>query len=308
VQTAHRPLVVWRLTDGKPGHERQTQGLAQALQQRLPVQVFSLPVTRRWAALGDWLRGRFPAGLGLPDPALILAAGHATHVAALAARRARGGRTVVLMEPSLPRFCFDLCLVPEHDRPTTGPRVLVTRGVLNSLRPASARPGNVGLVLVGGPSKHFEWDQDGLLRQVEAIVRAAPMQSWTLTTSRRTPPGFVAAVRGLGLGQLTVEPWEETGPDWMAQALARSAEVWVSQDSVSMVYEALTSGAAVGLLAVPARGESRVSRGVERLLADGLVTSFAQWRAGRKLQPPPAVFDEAARCARWIHEQWFRDR
>ena len=45
----------------------------------------------------------------------------------------------------------------------------------------------------------------------------------------------------------------------MAQ-VARSAQAWVTEDSVSMVYESLPAGAATGLLAVPRQGETRTAR------------------------------------------------
>ena len=78
----------------------------------------------------------------------------------------------------------------------------------------------------------------------------------------------------------------------------------MTQDSVSMVYEALTAGVATGLLEVPARGRGRVVEGIRRLAAAGQVTGFEDWAAGTPLQPPGVIFDEANRSARWICEQW----
>jgi mitochondrial fission protein ELM1 len=103
-----RSLIVWRILDGKPGHEKQTRGLSQALASLVPVSLHDLPSNRRWRDWLHWLGGTFPAGQDLPRPDLILIAGHATHWAGLAARRAHGGRLIVLMRPSLPRGWFDL--------------------------------------------------------------------------------------------------------------------------------------------------------------------------------------------------------
>ena len=79
----------------------------------------------------------------------------------------------------------------------------------------------------------------------------------------------------------------------------------MTADSVSMVYEALTAGAAVGVLDVPQKRSSRIGRGLDRLAAEGWVTLFADWRPGLRLHRPPGVFNEAERCARWIVERWF---
>ena len=82
--------------------------------------------------------------------------------------------------------------------------------------------------------------------------------------------------------------------------------VWVSEDSVSMVYEALTAGCATGILAVPARrhGKKKLQQGIEALARDGLVTTFAHWQNKTPLQTPARLFDEAARVAAWILDKW----
>ena len=76
---------------------------------------------------------------------------------------------------------------------------------------------------------------------------AATLQGEELTTSRRTPPGWLAYLRqhlepGL-LRRLSLHDWRGLEPDWLVQRLPLADSVWVSEDSVSMVYEALTAGA-----------------------------------------------------------------
>jgi mitochondrial fission protein ELM1 len=300
------PVTIWRFIDGKPGHENQSAGLVQALAERLPVEVHELPAIGPLAAAGHWLRGRFPPGEGLPAPDLILGAGHATHLPMLAARRARGGRVVVLMKPSLPVGCFDLCLVPRHDAPLARERVLVTEGVLNRVRPGMDKDAGLGLILIGGPSKHHGWDVAPLLAAVGELLARDPQRHWRLTTSRRTPPSLLAALAPLveqGAGRLEVLPCERTGPDWLPEQLACATVAWVTADSVSMVYEALTAGAAVGILPVPEKRPGRVSRGLRQLIGERRVVEFTAWQQQGEY-PTPRPFNEAQRCARWIAEAW----
>ena len=302
------PLILWRLTDGKPGHEKQSLGLAWALQRLtsaachdIAVQVGKpSPAATMWL---QWLLGRFPAGAGLPSPDLILAAGHATHVPALAARRARGGRIVVLMRPSLPLALFDLCLIPAHDRPAPRPNVIATRGVLNAVDTGGMHDEARGLILIGGPSRHYRWDDAAIAAQVREIVTVQPAVAWTLTTSRRTPEGFIATL-GSASG-LDIRPHAQTPPGWLEEALARSSEVWVSPDSGSMVYETLTAGCRVGLLELAPTAGSRIAHDIAGLVEDGMVTPIARWREEHALKPPGRVFNEAARCARAILERWY---
>jgi hypothetical protein len=257
---------------------------------------------------------------------LVIGAGHLTHPALLAARRACGGRAVVIMKPSLPLGLFDLCIIPEHDG-VTGTNIFVTRGVMNTITPcrsgsATKQPGGVTtllepvenepgregssqtLMLLGGTSQHYQWRDAAVLSQVEAIARQQPDERFLLSDSRRTPAGFMRKVAALGLANLSLVPWEKSGSGWVAQQLGQCRAVWVSEDSVSMLYEALTSGAAVGLINLEQTKPGRISRGVERLVKEGWVTSFERWRETRGFVGSPGIFNEAARCAEWMVEKW----
>lgn len=302
------PLVLWRLTDSKPGHEKQSLGLAQALSRLRPAEIHTLPVQRPWPSLRDWLLGRFPAGKGLPDPDLILGAGHATHLPLLAARRARGGRTVVLMRPSLPLALFDLCLIPEHDAPPAArSNVLTTRGALNAVTPSERHDASQGVMLIGGLSAHYDWDSREVVRQAHAIARADAGIRWQLTTSRRTPDDFLTEADHDRPDNLRIVPHTDTPPGWLEAALAEASQAWVTEDSVSMLYEALTAGCKVGLIRLPGGRPGRLARGIEVLLNEGWVTPYENWRQNRQLARPSGTFNEAARAARGIIEKWFPD-
>jgi len=80
----------------------------------------------------------------------------------------------------------------------------------------------------------------------------------------------------------------------------------VTEDSVSMVYEALSSGARVGLLPVPrSKQDTRVLRGLDQLVEAGFVTPYARWLKTRTLTPPPEPLQEAARCAHVVLTRFF---
>ena len=295
---------LWLITDNKPGHRSQLQGLAQAMAARTAIETHWIDAQHARHALLHWLSARFPPGAGLPDPDFILVAGHRTHLAGLAARRARGGRLIALMRPSLPLGCFDLCVIPQHDSPPTRSNVITTRGVLNTARPDRERKADKGLFLIGGPSKHFAWDSAGLLAQIDAILSATPDLHWTLTTSRRTPAQTESALLALRARGVDVRPVSDTAPGWAMAQVACSAQAWVSEDSVSMVYESLTAGAATGLLAVPRLGATRIAAGVAELQREGLVTTFEAWQRKGVLHAPPERLAEADRVAEAVLARW----
>ncbi|MGI9429466.1 MAG: mitochondrial fission ELM1 family protein [Bythopirellula sp.] len=295
-----QPIVLWQIHDDKPGHLNQLRGLTDALAELLPLQVDRLPAPSRRSSLAALWSKKIAPGERLPAPQLILGAGHSTHLAMLAVRRAYGGRTIVLMKPSLPARLFDLCLVPEHDHRVESDRVVVTRGVLNVIRPSPAHDEQSGLLLIGGPSAAHGWSEQRVLEQITAVTTTRPDIGWQLTDSRRTPATLLTRLAALKIANLRIVPHQDTAADWVPLQLAKASQVWVSEDSVSMVYESLTSGAAVGLLEVPSIRRGRVAAGVAALVRNGWVTHFGDWQPGCRLAPPPQQLDEARRCAQIV--------
>ncbi len=298
--SSQRPLVIWRFTDGKPGHEKQTLGLANALAQLAHAETLDFKAGSRARAAWNWLIGGFPEGAGRPGPDLILAAGHATHLPALAARRAHGGKIVALMKPSLPLGLFDLCLIPEHDAPPVRANVMATRGALNPVVPSADHDQDTGIVLIGGPSGHFTWDDADVASQVRELITSQTSVRWSLSTSRRTPSDFLTRLEGLAATCLTSDA---TAPGWLESRLASSGQAWITPDSVSMVYEALTAGCRVGLFDLAPRPESRVAGGVKALLSAGLVSSARG--SGYHANRSATHLNESERCAKQILDMWF---
>lgn len=307
---ATRRLVVWRFVDGLRGHENQVDGLIEALAERVRLEIHTVSTPREALVRCAWRALRGALFDGFPDPDFLVGAGTATHVPLLIARRARGGRSVVLMKPGLPLAWFDLLIVPDiEDIPAAG-NVLLTKGALNRVRGNLVKDPDQGLILIGGPDRNHDWSSDELIGQIETIVSRSPKIYWTAASSRRTPPDFLQRLARELAGKLSTVAVEDVDADWLPGRLASSSTVWVSEDSVSMIYEALTAGAATGLLRMPLRGTGKARRkpeliaGVQSLLEESMLVSFESWQAGQPLKPPVERLDEAGRCAEWILERW----
>ncbi len=302
-------LRIWILSDGKRGHLNQSLGLAEALARRTPAAITTIE-------LGDGFRkgsGRIRRQWKKDGPPhLILAAGHRTHWNLLYARWKTRARTVVLMKPSLPRRCFDLCLIPEHDSPDdkapSTARTLLTTGALNRVRPQEGKRESLGLILVGGPSREYRFKPRPLMEAIRSILatdRENRPEGWVTANSRRTPPGFLDQLRG-EVPETEVMEVEEASPNWLPEQIARASEIWVTADSASMVYESLSSGARVGILPMErSQGQEKLGRGLAKLEERGWVTRWETWTETGQLKSPPEPLAEADRCARWIIEKWF---
>ncbi|MFA6959813.1 MAG: ELM1/GtrOC1 family putative glycosyltransferase [Opitutaceae bacterium] len=294
------------LSDGRPGHENQSIGLAEALRRRTGATVELLriaPTNRIWRRLA--FAQAVQKGGRVPD--LIIATGHRMHLPLWVAAAKFKCRSVVIMSPSLPRWLFDLCLIPQHDLRDTHDRgrMVVTRGALNRLPEETAEKTETGVIMIGGPSGHHGWDPAPLLAGIKEIVASRPELKWTVGDSRRTPEMFAMALKQLE-PSITFMPHQQTQPGWLPGQLSKAREVWVTEDSMSMVFEALTAGAQVGVLPLPARdARGRPVKAVRKLIADGLVRSLDRWRAQNHELAPAVALHETGRCADLILKRFF---
>ena len=293
----YRALVVWRFLDGKPGHEKQSAGLLQGVEAALcahrtaagsaapnpaapALRIYDFDV-RFKALLWRQIRAHLLASAAdVPKPQLVLGAGHRTHLPVLLARKFCGGASVALMKPSLPHRWFDLIFVPEHDRFRARANVVATRGVIcpsvggRQGADAASRDSRQGLILLGGASRHFVWDNAAVAAQIAAVASAASDMDWQVCDSRRTPSGMAEALPALP--NLSYLPRHATGGDFLERALATANCVWVTADSASMLYEALSAGARVGVVELPLKNASRGNKheqGIRLLRSKGHIRS-----------------------------------
>ncbi len=289
------------ISDGKPGHLNQSIGLVEALQRQnvnLTYQVVE-PFTPL-ALFGFLIRSLWRRPI--TGSRLVIAAGHRTHLTLLVYGWVWRAKTVLLMKPSLPIGLFDLSIIPQHDQPPARSEVIETLGVLNRMQPGEKRV-NHALVLLGGPSKHFEWDNDTVNSQLRVWLENNNDKMWTITTSRRTPKSWMSSfqseIRSLP-ETLKVVSHEDTDSDWLKEELQRTAVCVVSEDSVSMIYEALSAGCGVGLIQLQPLGDSRVVAGVKKLKEMGQVKTLD---ASPTLSESSCRLKEADRCAQIIMEK-----
>ena len=253
-----------------------------------------------WPADAKSLNADWQLRAAAPD--LIIGAGHHLHKPMLRTRWHLGGRCVVLMRPSLPTLLFDLALVPEHDRVWLSRNVEPTLGMLSPSQVSEADPER-GVLLLGGLSKHFHWSNEDVARQVQQIVLEASQVDWKVVDSRRTPDDLR---RYLNLPEnASYVHWRDTQPSWLTHQLSRSSATWVTPDSASMVYEALSFSGRVGVIGLrPKRRRNKLAQGVRRLQALGYVGSSSS--GPLPLQDLNTVaLAEHKRCAQLIMRRWF---
>lgn len=296
--------MVWFFTDDKPGHLNQLKGLESRLLAHANIEPCWVSVTVKKISWVDAILKRIPYDCE-PVPDLVVGAGSATHKYLVAARRKYHCLSLLLMKPSLPLWLFDAAIIPEHDNPPTRDNILITTGVLNNVVPRVAGSRKLpskklGLILIGGASKHYIWDDDAILQQIESVVaKSTDIDQWVLGNSRRTPESFLVKIKQRQLDRVDVVEHQNTGASWLPSSMSRSQRIWVTPDSVSMVYEAITSGAETSIFDLEPKQESRIVKGVNRLLGKNLISKWPVMEPGGQ---QPELW-EADRAAVWVLER-----
>ena len=290
-------LNIWRFTDEKSGHDSQSNGLCTALGELASINQFDLPVDSFINCLRNLLFKKFPKGNNLPNPDIIVGAGHGTHFSMLTARYIRKGKIIVLMKPSLPLNLFDICIIPKHDCPPEKKNVIETTGALNLIKFNKNKIKQTGLILIGGPSKHYKWNSESIAKQINEIISTNKKINWIVANSQRTPEKLMPMIETSNCKNINKLNFNDLPKKDIKELIYATETIWVSPDSISMIFESLTSGAFVGLLKLKENRKTRINKTIDNLILNNHVTTFSSWKKKNKLKNNNIKLDEARRCA-----------
>ena len=293
------------------------------------------------------------------NSALFLSAGSGAAPFTLALARATVQKCCTLMTPSvLGAAPFDFAVVPEHDHPQKRDNVLPTLGAPNAIFPDELERQGWELaqkcphretggqekrwgVMVGGDDANYRVSPEWVRRTLGLILEAGAQADADIyiTTSRRTCPeaeeellrltGSLPNVRMLLLASR--DPFNP-----VPGMLGLCSRIFVTEDSVSMVSEAVTAGREVFLLRTERQSRCRtvLQETTAFLVRNKLLPGTMLWGIPRfdalfsslivkgflneahydrlytstgttvSLHPDGPVLNEAKRTAEWIMEKW----
>ncbi|MHA3893489.1 mitochondrial fission ELM1 family protein [Acinetobacter sp. GXMZU3951] len=257
------------VSDGKAGHRSQALGLFKAMQRQstetVSFEEISINDLAILPLIAGLFRGSIPQLQTAPD--FILGVGSHTHLRVLLLGKIyASAKTVILMKPNFPSAWFDYSVIPEHDGVQASNRVIVTQGALNPIVNEQRHQTGRILIALGGSSKRHQWNEEKVFSAIQQIVEQHLDSEIVITTSRRTPEAFVARLNAHPfLPNVHFFPVEHTPQGWIFEEMQKAEAVWVTEDSVSMIYEALTAGCKVGIIEIERVKEDRITCSLDKL-------------------------------------------
>lgn len=283
----------WIITEGIAGTENQCLGLAEALG--------VAPVVKRvklrfpWKQLSPWLPGLGIAAdsdpVCAPFPDLVIASGRKAIGAALHVKEKNPQTFVtIIQDPKFNPQRFDLVIAPRHDD-VTGQNVLRTIAGLHRVTPEKCRvaaekfpqltalPAPRVAVLIGGNSRAHRMSSEVTGRIAEQLEKMSQSAFLMITASRRTGEEN-RQILEKELQKPNIFFWDGTGDNPYFAFLHLADYIIVTEDSVSMTSEALSTGKPVYTLALEG-GARRLNLFHEMLQKDGYTRPFTgsleQW-------------------------------
>lgn len=288
---------VWLLLGQKTGDNAQVRALAEAL--GAPAREFELRYNWRYKLPNNLVGGslatlRADPGFAAPWPDLVIGVGQRSAPVGRWIAEASGGRTklVWLGRPRAPLDWFALVVTTPQYGLREAPNVLRL-----SLPFGASAKGRTGgrylLASLGGASIAADMDAAFVDRFAAAARAEAAMRGLALraTTSPRSPTGAGARLAVALQGHAEIYDWRAAGGadnpyrDWLAEAGA----VIATGESVSLIADAVGTGAPVALMSPPDKPWVAAIRripGLNRWLSAGGLFFLA---------PPPNIPAIAAR-------------
>jgi len=318
IKTArHDAMHIVCFLDGSPGHIKQTFGIVRALEEKVKLKITQIRVSRCSVRHSFWglIRLNLPLSATrhseiTTQPHLALGTGSGTHPAILSCKKRFKIPAVTCMTPDIFfRSRFDLCFVPFHDGVKQKSNIFTTVGPPNCSINKMEHQSNCGLIMVGGiDEKSHRWNNTELTGKIENIVKRETAVHWVISTSPRTPDPMTSGLKQLSVSypNVTFFDFLETEFGWLEQQYDNAAAVWVTADSVSMIFEALTAGCSVGVIPVDwKKRDNKFKRSITSLEEKGFILSYKTWLNGNWSWPEHENLNEAQRCADAILRRWW---
>ena len=174
---------------------------------------------------------------------LIIGAGHKTYSFVIDIKKSqkKSCKTVAILTPSFNKDKFDLICAPAHDQNkfNNSNNVIFFEGSLAKVS-LDETDENIMLVAIGGKSKHYYFDEDSILNQIEYFLSVYPNKEYYVFNSKRTPVSMNNKIAKLaGIKEIIFCDYKNNDISFES-ILHKSSAKLITRDSVNMIFESLS--------------------------------------------------------------------
>ena len=249
--------ILW-ISDGKKGHEKQVEILLNEVSKTeniiIKKEIIEINKFSQLLELATYSASLLIGSLFLntgkflkydeDNIDIIIGAGSSIHLRMLLIKnylsnKGNAIKVVSILTPSFYRRKFDIICSPLHDSDKLSvakKNVIFFEGCLAKVSTNEVEE-NIGFIGIGGTNKHFAFDQDAIIIQIEFLIGLYQQKKWFLFTSRRTPNEMVDKIKKIALTNKNLIISDDNYDEIIEKA---SIKV-VTQDSINMIYESLST-------------------------------------------------------------------
>ena len=300
---------VYWFQDSKTGHLKQVQTLLDQLKKETELSITTINDSNQ-----ESFSEIFSNKDQINGPTILIGAGHDVYSKILQAKKylqkfiSKDIFSIAVLRPSYKLNSFDLIIAPEHDfqKRHLAKNIILFQGALaaTSQNPIDE---NKAIIAIGGPSKHYKFDQEILMKQLQYIISVHPKHEFKIYNSRRTPDSLNIKLKEElnNFSNAKFIDLNSTESDTFQDSLNRSSLKFVTPDSSNLVFEALSVKGQTYLIQIesPAYrrifGAKKIRESMNRLVNSRRVgvVSILNKKAGidiSKIEPPTQHFEPMA--------------
>ena len=290
--------ILW-VKDGKLGHEKQVKALLEELAKEIPINVIEYQPDGILTKKFKYLFSPFSASITNQDIrdinqscnenniSIIIGAGRKSHWHILkisnvisSSKYTEGvtekinitskPKKIAVMFPAFHRDKFDIVCAPKHDinkvrsyHKHPPQNILFYEGSLAKVSSEEVDE-KVGMIAIGGKNKHYLFNIKKLMDQIEFVTSIYPNKNWYIFPSRRTP----SKMRDLLTNLAKVNNKIILSDKNFNEVLNKASIKIITQDSVNMVYESLSTRGSTVLFNMKYFRKNKVINQMNELLSN----------------------------------------